>query len=51
MKSKFIKEGKEILYIDKKGRKWDKECLDELFDAISKRRGIEETIDYYTYES
>jgi len=50
MKSKFVKEGKEILYMDKKGRKWDKECIDDLFDAISKRKKFEDSVDYYAFE-
>lgn len=38
------------IYVDKKGRKWDKDCLDELFDAISHRKKNMGTIDYYAYD-
>lgn len=48
-KSKFVKHGNKIFYMDKQGRKWDKECLDDLFDAISNRKNVEDKIDYYTY--
>ena len=47
--AKTKKKNKEVIYVDKQGRQWDKECLDELFEAISQRKKIEETIDYYTY--
>lgn len=50
MKSKFIREGKQIYYQDKQGRKWNKKCIDELFDAITKRERYDETVDYYTYD-
>lgn len=49
MKSKLIKERNEIFYVDKTGRKWDKKCLDELFDALAKRKEAERVLDYYTY--
>lgn len=50
MKSKFVKEGKEMFYVDKTGRKWDKKCLDELFEAITKRIKTDNTLEYYSYK-
>ena len=48
--SKFIKECNEIFYVDKYGKKWDKGCIDELFEAVTQRQKIEETLDYYSYK-
>lgn len=47
--SKFIKEKNEILYVDKHGRKYDKGCIDELFESVTKRKEIESTLDYYAF--
>jgi len=44
------KENEKIIYIDKMGRKWDKKCLDELFDAITERKKVERRIDYYAMD-
>lgn len=49
-KSKFLKKDNQIFYVDKYGRKWNKKCLDELFEAITKRRETEETLEYYSYK-
>lgn len=49
-KSKFLKEDNQIFYVDKYGRKWNKKCLDELFEAITKKRETEETLEYYSYK-
>lgn len=49
MKSKFIKGGNGIFYVDKTGRKWDKKCLDELFETITERRKTEEILEHYPY--
>ena len=37
-KTKFLKEGNEMFYVDKLGRKWNKECIDELFEAVTQRQ-------------
>ncbi len=47
--SKFVKEGKEIFYIDKWGRKWDKSCIDDIFDTLKKRQDVNFGLDYYSY--
>lgn len=47
--SKFVKEGKEIFYIDKWGRQWDKSCIDDIFDTLKKRQDVNFGLDYYSY--
>ena len=49
MKSKLVKDRNGIFYVDKTGRKWDKKCLNELFDALVKRKESERVLEYYTY--
>ncbi|MBS3129012.1 hypothetical protein J4410_07770 [Candidatus Woesearchaeota archaeon] len=48
--SKFIKEGNQIFYVDKIGRKWEKKCIDELFEAVTNKMKDDKTLDYYAFE-
>lgn len=38
------------LYVDKQGRKWDKDALDSIFNLISEQKKNREALDYYALE-
>ena len=41
---------KQIVYIDKFGRKWEKKAIDEIFDALTQKKKIDNVLDYYAFE-
>ena len=48
--TKFLKEGNEIFYVDRYGRKWNKKCIDEIFEALTQKKKIDNVLDYYASE-
>lgn len=48
--SKFIKEGNQIFYIDKYGRKWGRESIDDLFELATKKVKLDNSFEYYAFK-
>ena len=39
-----------IAYIDKYGRKWEKSSIDQIFEALTHKRKIDNILDYYAFK-
>ena len=46
---KYLQNNK-IAYVDKFGREWEKKAIDEIFEALTQKKKIDNVLDYYAFE-
>ena len=49
-KPRFVKEGKEILFVDRNGAKWSLECVDGAFMLAQRLKKAMHLANYYSSE-